>query len=306
MENRTTEKKNKLLRGTEGNEPHQMGEKDRCEENTRMTVQRQGKTTELRSLHRGHLRLPAVQLYYEVIGQGRPMLLLHGNRQSHHIFHEYMHSLAENYQLILMDSRAHGHSMMRKPFTEVPFSIQDMAEDVRQLLDHLEIQKIILFGYSDGANIALEFASRYPERTEAVISVSGNAFPTGLRFPVWLGTQLEGHILERLQRHLPEGTLRTVLRQQLQTNRLLTEAPNLPAERLQYIQAPVLLLAGTHDLIKTSHTRWMAAQIPHSELCLIEHGTHQALFQKKELCLKEIQTFLKKNVPACKEISAKI
>ena len=290
----------------EGRKLGQRGEKGCRGEWARMTVCRQPKTTQLRRIHRGHLHLPEVQLYYEVIGQGQPMLLLHGNRQSHHIFHEYMRSLAENFQLILMDSRAHGHSTMRKPFTEVPFSIQDMAEDVRQLLDHLGIQKIILFGYSDGANIALEFASRYPERTEALISVSGNAFPTGLRFPVWFSTQLEGHILDRLQRHLPEGTLRTALRQQLQTNRLLTDAPHLPAERLQHIQAPTLLLAGTHDLIKTSHTRWMAAQIPHSELCLIEHGTHQALFQKKECCLHEIQAFLKKNVPACEEISAKI
>ena len=69
---------------------------------------------------------------------------------------------------------------------------------------------------------------------------------------------------------------------------------SLPAERLQRIEAPVLLLAGTHDLIKTSHTRWMASEIPHSRLCLIAGGTHQALFRQKEQCLREIHTFLEK------------
>lgn len=247
-----------------------------------------------RKITRGDLLLPEVKLYYEIIGQGQPLLLLHGNRQSHHIFHAYLPALATDFQVILMDSRAHGHSTMTKDYAEAAFSIRDMADDVRKLLDHLGIQKVTLLGYSDGANIALEFASRYPERTRAVIAVSGNASPAGLRFPVRIGTQLEGAVLDALQRHLPTGRFRTVLRRQLQTNRLLTDAPDLPAERLQRIVAPVLLLAGTRDLIKTSHTRWMASEIPHSRLCLIAGGTHQALFQQKEQCLREIHTFLEK------------
>ena len=110
-----------------------------------------------------------------------------------------------------------------------------------------------------------------------------------------LGTQLVGAVLDMLQRHLVNGRFRTALRRQLQTNRLLTEEPDLPAERLQHIQAPVLLLAGTRDLVKTSHTRWIASEIPRSRLCLIAGGTHQALFRQKEQCLREIRAFLEKN-----------
>ncbi len=256
---------------------------------------RQQTEAEWRKITRGDLLLPEVKLYYEIIGQGQPLLLLHGNRQSHHIFHSYVHALSAKHQLILMDSRAHGHSVMTKPFAEATFSIGDMADDVRKLLDHLGIRKVTLLGYSDGANIALEFASRYPKRTRAIIAVSGNASPHGLRFPVRLGTQLVGAVLDMLQRHLVNGRFRTALRRQLQTNRLLTEEPDLPAERLQHIQAPVLLLAGTRDLVKTSHTRWIAAQIPRSRLCLIAGGTHQALFRQKEQCLREIRAFLEKN-----------
>ena len=141
-----------------------------------------------RKITRGDLLLSEVKLYYEIIGQGQPLLLLHGNRQSHHIFHAYLPALATDFQVILMDSRAHGHSTMTKDYAEAAFSIRDMADDVRKLLDHLGIQKVTLLGYSDGANIALEFASRYPERTRAVIAVSGNASPAGLRFPVRIGT----------------------------------------------------------------------------------------------------------------------
>ena len=78
-------------------------------------------------------------------------------------------------------------------------------------------------------------------------------------------------------------------------NTLLTDSPKLSPGRLQKIQAPVLLLAGTHDLIKTSHTQWMAEQIPHSQLCLLTGGTHNVLFSQEQTCLGKILYFLKEN-----------
>ena len=58
---------------------------------------------------------------------------------------------------------------------------------------------------------------------------------------------------------------------------------------------PVLILAGTRDLIKTSHTRWMAAQIPNSQLRLIEGGTHKVLFLREQQCMSYILDFLRQN-----------
>ena len=268
-----------------------------------------------------YLDTPEAHLYYEVSGHGTPILMLHGNSQSHHVFYSYARKLQQNYQVILMDSRGHGRSRTtaagsfspaastpdRIPSSESPscapaasevqpyFTIHDMARDAAALLDHLGISKAILFGFSDGANIALEFACCFPERTLAVISASGNALPHGLRLPVRLGTQMTGLVLGALKDHLPDGTFRKQIESRLQLNALMTDSPNLPADRLRKIQAPVLILAGTRDLIKTSHTRWMAGQIPHSHLCLIEGGTHNVLFSREQQCRKYILDFLRKN-----------
>ena len=170
-----------------------------------------------------------------------------------------------------------------------------MACDAAALLDHLGIAKAILLGFSDGANIALEFACCFPERTLAVISASGNALSYGLRFPVRLAAQFTGCALSFLKNRLPDSSLRLQLTKRLQLNTLLTDSPHLSAGRLQHIQAPVLILAGTRDLIKTSHTRWMAEQIPNSQLRLIEGGTHKVLFLREQQCMGYILDFLRRN-----------
>lgn len=272
-----------------------------------------------------YLDTPEAHLYYEISGRGIPLLMLHGNSQSHHVFHSYKRRLQQNYQVILMDSRGHGRSRIiahastpdHVPVNGTPsstsiisapalsqiaapkspqyFTIHDMACDAAALLNHLGISKAILFGFSDGANIALEFACCFPERTLAVISASGNALPHGLRLPVRLGTQMTGCTLSLLNNFVPDGFLKNCFKNRLQLNALLTDSPNLPAERLQKIQAPVLILAGTRDLIKTSHTRWMAEQIPHSQLRLIKGGTHNVLFSMEQPCMNYIQEFLQKN-----------
>lgn len=241
----------------------------------------------------GYVTTPQADLYYEISGHGIPILFLHGNSQSHRIFHSYARKLQGFYQVILMDSRGHGLSRLHGSRANHLFTIQDMAQDVAALLDKLHISKVILFGFSDGANIALEFASLYPKRALAVISASGNALPHGLRLPVRLGARFSGQLFGALKKFLPAGPLRQSVTKRQQLNSLLTDSPYLSAERLHQITAPVLLIAGTRDLIKTSHTNWMAAQIPNCRLYLVEGGTHQVIFQQEKECWKVIREFLK-------------
>ena len=60
-----------------------------------------------------YLDTPEAHLYYEVVGHGTPVLMLHGNSQSHHVFHSYKRNLQKSYQVILMDSRGHGFSHLK-------------------------------------------------------------------------------------------------------------------------------------------------------------------------------------------------
>ena len=90
-----------------------------------------------------YLDTSEAHLYYEVVGHGTPVLMLHGNSQSHHVFHSYKRNLQKSYQVILMDSRGHGRSMTARQ----SFTIHDMACDAAALLDHLGIAKAILLGF---------------------------------------------------------------------------------------------------------------------------------------------------------------
>ena len=241
-------------------------------------------------------------IYYKVYGAGTPLLMLHGNAGSHREFLSYAKKLSDSYQVILMDSRGHGRSRLKRRAETSEFTVADMADDVRRLMNTLRLDKGFLLGFSDGANTALEFAARYPGRTLGVIAVSGNALPGGLWTPLYLLTFMKYHISGFLRRLFPENRLGKHLIKSRMLSGLMLNSPALTKERLAQIKAPVLLIAGTLDVVKVSHTKWMAEQIPNSHLKLITGGTHGSFFYKKEQqrYLTYIKSFLSKALSTLK------
>ncbi len=245
---------------------------------------------------------PQVWIYYKESGRGTPILMLHGNAETHLIFDYYEKKLSMKYRVILMDSRAHGRSRIKAEYAGSEFSTADMAKDAAALLDVLHIRSCVLFGFSDGANIALEFASLFPDRTRAVIAVSGNVTPDGLILPVRAfcmgeyfclktATSLFRRICER--NHAAAYIFPHLFRHQ-QLASLLCNSPMMSREQLEKIPSPVLLIAGTRDLVKVSHSRLMARLIPHAQLVLVKGATHTAMFGRKAFYLKIISDFLNK------------
>ena len=238
---------------------------------------------------------PYARIYYKESGQGTPLLMLHGNAETHLVFEYYEKKLSREYHTILMDSRAHGRSKINPAYADLEFSITDMAGDVAALLDTLHIKSCILVGFSDGANIALEFASLFPSRTIAVIAVSGNSSPDGLILPArilftgeYYALKAVTTICQRLTGKIPPALFRA-----RQLTSLLCNAPMMTAEQLKSIQAPVLLIAGTRDLVKVSHSRLLSRLIPHAQLLLMKGATHTSMFIRKHFYLNAIRTFLR-------------
>lgn len=225
--------------------------------------------------------------YKDSGGNSLPLLMLHGNAETHQVFEYYDKRLSEKYRVILMDSRAHGRSELKPEYAEKEFTITDMAGDVAALLDTLHIDSCILLGFSDGANIALEFASLFPEKVLSVIAISGNSSPDGLIAPLRIFSNIKYSCLKTLNR-LPG---RPFARSRQLTS-LLCNSPMLTEEQLRNIKAPVLLIAGTRDLIKVSHSRRMAQLIPHGQLVLVKGATHTSMFAREKLYLKIIEDFL--------------
>ena len=216
---------------------------------------------------------PDARIYYKDSGQGLPVLMLHGNAETHLIFEYYEKRLSREYRTILMDSRAHGRSTLKPHCADKEFTITDMAKDVAALLDALHITSCILVGFSDGANIALEFASLFPVQL----------------FCAWK-YQLFKTASTAVKKH--PGKLSAWLFQQQQLSSLLCNAPTMTKKQLHSIKAPVLLIAGTNDIVKVSHSRLISRLIPRAQLLLMKGDTHTSMFVRKGFYLKAIRKFL--------------
>ena len=105
-----------------------------------------------------------IRLYYQEKGKGRPLVLLHGNGEDGSYFRHQMEYFSPQYRVLAVDTRGHGQS----PRGTAPFTMSQFAQDLKTLLDELEINAPILLGFSDGANIAMKFALRYPDRKSVV------------------------------------------------------------------------------------------------------------------------------------------
>ncbi len=103
-------------------------------------------------------------LYYEINGQGTPIVFVHPPVMGHRVF-KHQKRLSKDYQPIFYDLRGHGRSSQGN----TPLSIELLAKDIKCLLDELNIRKAVVCGFSNGGTIAQEFALLYPERTEALI-----------------------------------------------------------------------------------------------------------------------------------------
>src|SRR5512137_1463851 len=95
-----------------------------------------------------------IKVYYEVYGEGEPLLLLHGNGGSIENFTYQIPELSRHFKVIAVDSRAQG----RTSDSDQEISYALMASDMSELIDKLNLGKVNVVGWSDGGNIGLELA----------------------------------------------------------------------------------------------------------------------------------------------------
>lgn len=101
-----------------------------------------------------------VTLAYERMGQGKPLMLIHGFPLDHSIWNETAELLKEDFDVILPDLRGFGQSSS----VDSSYTMNDMADDLAGLMDALGVEKVALAGHSMGGYVALACAAKYPER----------------------------------------------------------------------------------------------------------------------------------------------
>lgn len=212
------------------------------------------------------LAVGAVELFYEKQGKGRPLILLHGNGEDHHIFDESVDALAKEWTVYRPDSRGHGQS---SPVRE--FHYQDMAEDIISMIEELQLVRPCLYGFSDGGIIGLLIAAQRPELLSGLIISGANLNPKGLkRFPLWM--YRAAWFFSRSPKL-----------------RLMLTEPNLSQEDLARISVPVWVTAGQRDVIRKEHTKRIAEAIPVSGLRIAQGESHSSYVLRGSTFLPIIQ-----------------
>ena len=131
-----------------------------------------------------------ITLHYTEQGSGTPLILLHGNGEDSSYFVHQIEYFKERYRVIALDTRGHGQS----PRGEKPFTIRQFAEDLHDFMDEKGIKKAHILGFSDGGNIALVFALKYPERVDHLVLNGANLDASGVKpstqIPIVIGYRM--------------------------------------------------------------------------------------------------------------------
>ncbi|HEY0898480.1 MAG TPA: alpha/beta hydrolase [Sphingobacteriaceae bacterium] len=121
------------------------------------------------TFHSSYAPVNGLQMYYEVHGQGKPLVLIHGGGSTiGTTFGRIMPELARHHQVIAVELQAHGHTAD----IDRPLSFEQDADDLAELLKHLQINKSDIFGFSNGGTTALQLAIRHPELVDHLIVAS--------------------------------------------------------------------------------------------------------------------------------------
>lgn len=222
-----------------------------------------------------------IQLNYIEKGKGKPLILLHGNDNNYNYFKNQIDYFAKDYHVFALDTRGHGES----PRGTKPFTIRCFAEDLKNFMEQKDIKKAHILGFSDGGNIALVFALNYPKMVDKLILNAANLYPKGIKnktlLQIWFGY---------LQAKKNAGKGSEEMRK-YEMMRLLVKDPMVKKRELRKLKMETMILVGTKDLIKESHSCLIAKNIVGSRMVFVEGGHGIAEENPKEYN-KQVRKFL--------------
>jgi len=238
-----------------------------------------------------------IQLYYEIHGEGEPLLFIMGTGQSHARWSKQLPAFRERYQCILFDNRGTGQSTA----TESGHTMRQYAEDAADLLDHLGISSVHTFGWSLGSAVIQELAINHPDKVRSLglLATWTRPYPffvrrmnVQIRIAQLNDMHFQGEFsvlhlfnsdfiddhddkVQEFQRRGLEGKDRCSL--DTLVAQFQMDIDHDTADRLNQIKAPTLVLGGAEDvLVRRRYQEEVHRLIPHSKIVLIEGADHMA------------------------------
>lgn len=224
-------------------------------------------------------------MHYHVDGSGTPIVFIHPPLVNRAVFRYQEVQLADTFQVITFDIRGHGFS----PGSETPVTYPLIAEDIKSLLDYLEIREAYLCGYSTGGGVALEALLNYPDRFRGAMLLSGMAKPihwmvkgqlaAAGAMARWAMKTSLALLVAKANADMPE-TFHNLYYEAIRGNpdnwRQYFEASRKVdyTQRLNRIHVPVLLVYGAKDRRFIQHGKELHRLLPNSTLALIPGVKH--------------------------------
>lgn len=260
---------------------------------------------QLKPAANGYAPANGIKLYYEVYGEGEPLILLHGAFYTIEMnWSELIPELSKHRKVIAIEMQGHGHT----PYSDRKMTIDGFASDVEKVMDYLKIDSADVAGYSMGGSVAYQFAVQSPTRLKKLIIIS-STYKTGGWLPV-VNTGFDDFKPEFFDNTplqtgydavAPDKTKwRDFLKQMFVFAR---ESFDVGDSNIAKITAPVLLIAGDNDgldkieLAKTYQLLkgGVAADLepmPKSQLAIVPGQAHVTLMMQSTVLLQYINKFL--------------
>lgn len=226
---------------------------------------------------RGYSDVGGLRMYYEIHGEGKPLVLIHGGGSTiQTTFGNIIPLLSQHRQLIAMDLQAHGRTGDRS--TDLSFA-QD-ADDVRALLRNLNVEKADFLGYSNGGQTLLEIALRHPAIVNRMIIASAFYKRSAAVPEFWEG--FDTATIDAMPQPLKDGFLNVNGDEKAMLNMFNKDVQRMKnfkdwrEAQLKSIQAPTLFINGNNDVGSVEHAVEMYRAIPGSQLLILPggHGTY--------------------------------
>jgi len=237
----------------------------------------------------GKVEVNGASIWYAVYGSGLPVVLLHGGLANSDYWGDQVPVLAQDYQVIVIDSRGHGRSTR----SAAPYGYELMASDVLGVMDKLNVQKAAIVGWSDGAIIGLSLAINHPDRVARLFAFAANSDPSGVKdvdkSPVFTEFVKRAEKEYEALSPTPHGYKQFVE----EIGAMWARQPNWTRADLARIKVPTWIVDGDHDeAIHRANTELMADTIPGAGLLLQPEVSHFSMLQAPDQFTEDVLRFL--------------
>jgi pimeloyl-ACP methyl ester carboxylesterase len=233
-----------------------------------------------------YYNIRGIKMYFEVYGDGKPLLMIHGNGGNISAFKKNIPYFSKKYKVIVADSRAQGKSTDTKD----SLSFEMMADDFNALLEAMHIKKTYVIGWSDGGINALVLAMRHPDKVIKLASTGANLWPDSTALIPSLWKDMEKQYNEQKNKKW------TTAKEKNDWKIFLLDyfQPNIPLKALKAIKCPSLIICGDHDLIPIEHTVLIYQNIPKAYLWVVPNSGHGTLIEHTDEFNKVVDDFFSK------------